>query len=58
MLARKAKQLLERMKQRSKCSTTGTSSRQIMLAYPENFQHFPISCQDLPDIFSVSTDSF
>ena len=38
-------ELLECMKrQGSKCGTTGTSLRKIILAHPENFQHFSASC--------------
>ena len=49
----KAKELLERMKQRgSKCVTTCTSLRIIILAHPKSFQHFSISCQALLNIFS------
>ena len=41
-------ELLERMKQQgSKRDTTGT-----ILAHPESFQHFSISCQDLLSILS------
>ena len=43
----------EHMKQQgSKRGTTDTSLRKIMLAQPESFQHFSISCQDLLNIFS------
>ena len=49
----KAKELLERMKQRgSKRVTTCTSLRIIILAHLKSFQHFPISCQALLNIFS------
>ena len=48
-----AKQLLVLIKQQdSKRCTTGTSLKMTILAYPENFQHFSISCQDLLNIFS------
>ena len=49
----KAKELLERMKQQGfKRGTTGTTSlRKIILAHPESFQHFSVSCEDLLNIF-------
>ena len=49
----KAKPLLEcTKKQGSKGGTTGTSWRKIILAHPESFQHFSITCQDLLKNFS------
>ena len=44
----KAKDLLEHMKEQgSKSVNTGTSSRKIILAHSESFQHFSISLQGL-----------
>ena len=49
----KARELLERMKQQgSKRGITGTSLRKIILAPPESFQQFSISCQDLLNVYS------
>ena len=46
--SRMYQELLERVKQQSsKRGITGT-----ILAHPESFQHFSISCQDLLSIFS------
>ena len=43
----KAKELLERMKQGSKCDATGTSLKKIILAHPESSQYYSNSCQHL-----------
>ena len=49
----KAEELLECMKQQgSDGGTTGTSLRKTILAHPESFGRFSISCQDLLNIFS------
>ena len=49
----KAKELLERMKQQgSKRGTRDTSLIKTILAHPKSFQHFSISCQDLPNNFA------
>ena len=41
----KARELFECMKQKgSKYGTTGTSLRKIILAHPESFEHFSVSC--------------
>ena len=48
-----AKELLEPMKQQGyKRGTTGASLRKIISGYPDSFQHFTNSCQDLMNIFS------
>ena len=49
----KAKELSKCMKrQGSKLRTTSTSLKKIIIAHPDSFQHLPISCQDLLNIFS------
>ena len=35
-----------------RCGTTDNSLRKIILAHPESFQHFSISCQELLNTFS------